>query len=68
MLARDFAGVKSLSKNLGLGSVLVRKDYDVESAVRDVSIKDYRDIERSLVALGAERTFNGESVSVWRLP
>ena len=66
MLARDFAGVKSLSKNLGLGSVLVRKDYDVESAVRDVSIKDYRDIERSLVALGAERTFNGESVSVWR--
>jgi arabinofuranan 3-O-arabinosyltransferase len=68
ILARDSAGVKSLSRDMGLGSVLVRKDYDIESAVREVSIKDYRDVERSLASLGAERTFNSDSVSVWRLP
>lgn len=68
LLARDADALMSLGRDLGLGTVLVRKDYDQKSAVREVRIKDYRDIERSLAALGAERTFNGDYVSVWRLP
>lgn len=68
LLARDVNALQSIGRDLGVGSVLVRKDYDTSSPIRDVSIKDYRDIERSLSSVGAERTFNGPSVSVWRLP